>query len=147
MIGHMIWRGIVIVIAFCVAIGVALAALFTLGATWVGDELKAISPGDPLLHHGGAVALGAALFTGTVVPALTALPALAIAIAGEILHLRSWVYYVLGGGAAMIAIPLLAAASLEDGSAALPAGDYMSIFAAAGFAGGFIYWLLAGRRA
>ena len=29
----------------------------------------------------------------------------------------------------------------------LPAGQYMTIFAAAGFVGGFVYWLLAGRNA
>lgn len=147
MIGHMVWRGIVIAIAFCIAIGAALTVLFALGATWVGDELRTVAPDDPLLRHGGAMALGAAVFTSTVIPALTALPALGIAIAGEILHLRSWMYYVLGGGAAMIAIPLLASTSREDGAALLPASEYMTIFAAAGFAGGFIYWLLAGRRA
>ena len=30
---------------------------------------------------------------------------------------------------------------------ALPAHQYMTIFAAAGFVGGFVYWLLAGRNA
>lgn len=147
MIGRLIWRGIVIAAAFCIAIGTGLAVLFALGALWVGDELQAVAPHDPLLHHGGAMAVGAALFTGTVLPALTALPAFAVAIAGELLHLRSWLYYVLGGGGAMTAIPLLAAASLEDNAAALPASEYMTIFATAGFAGGLIYWLLAGRGA
>ena len=66
--------------------------------------------------------------------------------AGEALRIRSWMYYVLAGGAAMAAIPVLASQRGGD-LAALPAGQYMTIFAAAGFAGGLVYWLLAGRNA
>jgi hypothetical protein len=50
----------------------------------------------------------------------------------------------LAGGASLAAIPLLAGAPYEP---SLPASQYMAIFAAAGFAGGFVYWLLAGARA
>jgi hypothetical protein len=83
---------------------------------------------------------------GTVTPALTVLPAAIAAIAGEALRIRSWMYYVLAGGAAMAAIPVLASPRSEQ-LPPLPAGQYMTIFAAAGFVGGFIYWLLAGRNA
>jgi hypothetical protein len=65
---------------------------------------------------------------------------------GEALRIRSWMYYVLAGGAALTAIPLLASPP-TDSLPALPAGQYMTIFAAAGFVGGFVYWLLAGRGA
>jgi len=146
MIERLIWRAIVVVVAFCLATGVALAVLFALGAIWVGDELRTAAPDDPLFRHGGAAAFGVILFTGFVAPALTALPAIFAAVVGEVLRLRSWVYYVLAGGASLAAIPLLAGAS-ADGVLALPAGEYMTIFATAGFAGGFIYWLLAGARA
>ena len=117
--------------------------LFLLGALWVGDELRAAAPDDPLLRHGAASVFGMMLFVGTVTPALTVLPA---AIAGEALRIRSWMYYVLAGGAAMAAIPVLASPRSEQ-LPPLPAGQYMTIFAAAGFVGGFIYWLLAGRNA
>jgi hypothetical protein len=60
--------------------------------------------------------------------------------------LRSWIYYVLAGGASLAAIPLLAGAA-ANGAPSIPASEYMTIFATAGFAGGFIYWLLAGARA
>lgn len=146
MIGRLIWRIIVVVVAFCVAAGTALAVLFALGALWVGDELRAVAPDDPLLQHGGATAFGVVLFTGFVAPALTALPAVFAVVVGEVLRLRSWVYYVLTGGASLAAIPLLAGAA-SNGAPALPASEYMTIFATAGFAGGFIYWLLAGARA
>jgi hypothetical protein len=86
------------------------------------------------------------LFASAVAPALTALPALIAVVAGEVLKMRSWVYYVLAGGASLLAIPLLAGTA-EAGSAAIPAGEYMTIFATAGFSGGFVYWLLAGARA
>jgi hypothetical protein len=146
MIGRVIWRGIIVVVAFCVAAGVALAVLFALGALWVGDELRAAAPNDPLFRHGGAAAFGVVLFTGFVAPALTALPAIFAAIVGEVLRLRSWIYYVLAGGASLAAIPLLAGAA-ANGAPSIPASEYMTIFATAGFAGGFIYWLLAGARA
>ena len=50
---------------------------------------------------------GIVLFAGTVTPALTIFPALAAIIAGEVLRIRSWMYYVLAGGASLVAIPLL----------------------------------------
>jgi hypothetical protein len=145
-IGRTLMRALVVIVAFCVAVGVTLAVLFALGALWVGDELRAAAPDDPLLQHGGATAFGVVLFTGFVAPALTAVPAVFAVIVGEVLRLRSWVYYVLSGGAALAAIPLLAGAS-ADTATALPASEYMTIFATAGFVGGFIYWLLAGARA
>jgi hypothetical protein len=117
-----------------------------LGAWWVGDELRAAAPHDPMLRHGAAPVFGMVLFVGTVTPALTVLPAALAAIIGEALRIRSWMYYVLAGGAAMAAIPILAAPQ-ADHLPAIPAGQYMTIFAAAGFVGGFAYWLLAGRNA
>jgi hypothetical protein len=138
----MLW----VTIALMLAVGAALAVLFALGAMWVGDELRAAAPHDPMLRHGADRIFGVVLFAGTVTPALTILPALAAIVAGEVLKIRSWMYYVLAGGASLVAIPLLASPRAED-IQALPSSPYMSIFAAAGFVGGFIYWLLAGARA
>lgn len=146
MVGSTLLRALWVVVAFCFAALVALAVLFALGALWVGDELRSAAPDDPFLQHGGATAFGVLLFSVFVAPALTALPALFAVVVGEVLRLRSWIYYVLTGGAALAAIPLLAGAS-PNGAPALPASEYMTIFATAGFAGGFIYWLLAGARA
>ena len=139
---HALWAAIV----FAFAVTVALGVLFMLGAAWVGDELRAAAPHDPMLRHGAASVFGMVLFVGTVTPALTVLPAAIAAIAGEALRIRSWMYYVLAGGAAMAAIPILASPR-GDQLPAIPAGQYMTIFAAAGFVGGFVYWLLAGRNA
>ena len=89
---------------------------------------------------------GVILFAGTVAPALNALPGLLAAVAGEVLRIRSWMYYVLAGGASLAVVPILAAPETVDLAKVL-ASPYMTIFAAAGFAGGFVYWLLAGSRA
>jgi len=160
MIAHVIWRGFVVVVSFFVAGTVALAVLFALGSVWMGEELKTLAAEDPQFQafilsdpilqdpavlHSLALAFGAVVFMGTVGPALTALPAFAAAVIGEVLHIRSWMYYVLAGGAALTAIPILAGAAAD--AEALPASQYMTIFATAGFAGGLIYWVLAGRRA
>ena len=142
-----VMRALLVVVAFCVAALVALAVLFALGALWVGDELRAAAPPqDPLFSHGGATVFGIVLFAAIVAPALTALPALLAVVAGEVLRLRTWIYYVLAGGASLAAIPLLAGPP-DEVLSSIPAGEYMTIFATAGFAGGFIYWLLAGARA
>ena len=48
-----------------------LALLIVLGAVWVGDELRAIAPEDPVLQDAAPV-FGMVLFAGTVAHALTA---------------------------------------------------------------------------
>lgn len=146
MILRTVFRMVWVVVAFALAALAALAVLFALGAVWVGDELRAAAPNAPMIRHGGASALGFVLFAGTVTPALTALPALVAVVVGEILRIRSWMFYVLAGGASLAAVPLLVAPTAAD-LPAIATSQYMAIFAAAGFAGGFIYWLLAGARA
>ena len=146
MITRTIFRALWAATVFVFAAALALGLLFALGAVWVGDELRAAAPHDPMLRHGAASVFGMVLFATTVTPALTVLPAAIAAIAGEALRIRSWMYYVLAGGAAMAAIPVLAAPRSGE-LPPLPAGQYMTIFAAAGFVGGFVYWLLAGRNA
>jgi hypothetical protein len=138
-----IFRLLWVTLAFCIAVGIAAAFLVVLGSVWVGDELRSLAPEDPVLHEAAPV-FGLVLFAGTVAHALTALPALLAVIVGEALRIRSWIYYVPAGGGAVAAIPLLAS---PDNVAVLPSGQYMAIFATAGFVGGFVYWLLAGRNA
>jgi hypothetical protein len=144
LISRIIFRAILVVGVLRAALA-ALAVLFGLGAIWAGDELRAAAPNDPLVRDGAPI-FGLVLFAGTVGPALTALPALVAVIAGEVLRIRSWMYYVVAGGLSLAAIPVLAAPEGAELSAIL-ASHAMTIFATAGFAGGFMYWLLAGARA
>lgn len=133
-------RGLAILFAFAVAAVVAVVVLFTLGSAWVGDVLYDYAEGDPLLEDFSGV-MGIVVFASAVGPALSALPGLAAVAVGEVMRLRSWLYYVPAGGGALALIPLLIAPGAPDA----PAADYMTIFASAGFAAGFVYWLLAGR--
>ena len=105
---RVLWAATMFVFAFAVTLGV----LFLLGGLWVGDELRALAPDDPVLAAGSGW-VGAAIFAFTVVPALTIVPALVAVVIGEALHIRSWMYYVLAGGAALLAVPLLAGAPGE----------------------------------
>ncbi len=77
----------------------------------------------------------------------TLLPPLLLVIVGEVARLRSALYYVVGGGAAIAVIPFLARLTvpMPGGMAATPV--LWQVLATAGFAGGFVYWLLAGRNA
>ncbi len=145
MISRVIFRAILVVVAFFVAALASLAVLFGLGAIWAGDELRAAAPHDPLVRDGAPI-FGMMLFAGTVGPALTALPAMIAVVAGEVLRVRSWMYYVLAGGVSLASIPILAAPETAE-LPAVVASHAMTIFATAGFAGGFVYWLLAGARA
>jgi len=142
-IGGALLRGLAVLFGFVLAAFVALGVLFLLGTLWAGEALREAAPGDPMMDI-LAEPFAAVLFIGAVTPALTALPALAAIVLGEVLHIRSFLYYVVAGGLALAAIPLLVGGG-EGG--ALPAADYMTIFASAGFAGGAVYWLIAGRGA
>jgi len=82
----------------------------------------------------------------TVAAAVSLLPALLVVAVGEVARIRSVLYYVLGGGAAMTLLPALARLGSAESSAAMPARVW-TVMATAGFAGGLVYWLVAGRRA
>ena len=127
MVVRTVFRMIWVVTAFLVAAAVALTVLFALGSIWVGDELRAAAPHDPLLEHGAPI-FGMVLFAGTVGPAFTALPALIAAVAGEALKIRSWMYYVLAGGASLAVIPILGAPQSAD-QAQVVASHAMTVFA------------------
>jgi hypothetical protein len=136
-------RWLRVVIAFAISSAVALAVLFGLGIFWLGDEIRAGAEGDEFIRA-TADMFAAFFFTAAVAPALTGLPALIAIIAGEVMRIRSALYYTLAGGAALAVVPILARSAASAGA---PFSAYMSLFAAAGFIGGFAYWALAGAKA
>lgn len=142
-LGRWLW----IAIAFALSAFGAVVALFVMGTLWAGESLREIAEiqGDPLIWEGSDI-FGALIFISSVTPALTAVPGIAAVLVGELFHIRSGLFYTLAGGAAVAAIPLLAG-SPDAGGPSLPPAEYMSLFASAGFAGGFFYWLIAGRKA
>ena len=135
-IGRIIW----VPISFLIAAALAMLVLVTLGLETIThavhnlDEADTISAACDVIWQGTIIASGA-----------TVLPALLVVIAGEVARIRSWLYYMIGGGVALAIIPLLAKIDPGTMTYALPA--LWHVFATAGFAGGLAYWLLAGRNA
>jgi hypothetical protein len=83
---------------------------------------------------------------GALASVVSIVPALLLVVIGEVGRIRSSVYYILGGGAVLAAMPLLARVGTLSVDLS-PLGTIWQIFATAGFAGGFVYWLVAGRKA
>lgn len=83
---------------------------------------------------------------GALIAAVTLLPALIVVIVGEVARIRSWLYYMLGGGLSLGLLPLLAQTQIPDLSSMPPAALWQ-VLATAGFAGGLVYWVIAGRTA
>ncbi|MEL7047637.1 MAG: hypothetical protein AAFO75_01530 [Pseudomonadota bacterium] len=135
-IGRILWLPIACLISGTVAAFV----LITLGQERLvqilsasGEELADFAILARLFSEGIALAAG-----------LTVLPALAFIIIAEVARIRSALYYILGGGIATLAIPVLARYG-QTAEFAGPSPEVWQVFATAGFAGGFVYWLIAGR--
>ncbi len=135
-LGRMIW----IPISFLIAAAAAMFVLVTLGLETLThavhnlDGEETISAAFDVAWQGSLIASGA-----------TIVPALLVIIVGEVARIRSWLYYVIGGGVALAIIPLLVRIDPGTMTYSLPA--LWHVFATAGFAGGFVYWVLAGRNA
>lgn len=90
-----------------------------------------------------------AFFSTSFVGATAFVPAIILITIAETFDIRSIFYYAIGGG-------LIAAISwymsdislqLENTTDLSPIGYGLQLVAAAGIIGGFVYWLLAGRKA
>lgn len=146
MIGRVIGRALSVLFAFLLAVLAGALTLFTLGLNWAAEEAVryAEEPQDEMTHmiHEG---FGMLAFFVTVSPVLTLLPTIAVAVAGELARIRSAFYYITAGGAATAIMPLIA--SYRETTQATYNAEYFAILATAGFAGGLVYWLVAGRNA
>ena len=143
----MVWRTIgrlvLVPLAFLVAGLTAVFVLVTLGLERITVALhgRAAEP-DSLATLVDLLAEGVLLAS-----AVTVVPALVVVIVGEVARIRSLIYYLMGGGAALVAVPLLLA-RLGEAAQGMPATTMLwQVFATAGFAAGFVYWLIAGRTA
>jgi hypothetical protein len=140
--GRAIGRIIMVPLAFILAALTTLFVIFSLGQERIVQAMTGRGPDEATI--GAAFDLfGLALVLFSV---QTLLPALLLVIVGEVARIRSAMYYVIGGGVALALVPLLA--RLGEWSAVLgQAPAVWQVLATAGFAGGFVYWLLAGRNA
>lgn len=137
-----LWRMIVVAASFLIAIMAATFVLITLGA----ERATQVLHGTDVLGSSVAEVVELVGSAARLLTAMTIVPALALIIIGEVARIRASLYYIIGGGAALVAIPLLAQVG-QASSGTLPTLIVWQVFATAGFAGGFVYWLLAGRRA
>lgn len=132
-------RIIVVPLAFVIAAGVSLTVLLSLGYE---RAVHALSGSDvPERIDVVFDMIGRGLL---IASAMTILPAIGVAIVGEVARIRSALFYILGGGASLAVVPLVARFGQAPDSVA---GTLWPIFATAGFAGGLVYWMLAGRKA
>ncbi len=145
----MIWRTIVrlilIPIAFMLALISAMFVLFTLGQERIVQEMAIGGENGDWIDLATGLVTNAELFL-SLASALTIVPTLLLIIIGEVSRIRSSIYYIVGGGAVLAAIPVLARLSAAE-DFILPSTAILQIFATAGFAAGLVYWLIAGRTA
>jgi hypothetical protein len=137
-LGRILW----LPFAFVLAAAVALFVIVTLGQEKIVQAVAGRGPDEVAINAGTDLArLAWALFS-----AQTLLPALVLVIVGEVARIRGAMYYVIGGGAALAIVPLMS--RLNQPLAVLDLSPVVwQVLATAGFAGGFAYWLLAGRNA
>lgn len=133
-------RLIIVPIGFLVAVIVAIVVGVTLGTERITHAMA--GRGDTSIRE------IAGLFQESLVlfSALTIVPAVLVIIVGEVARIRTVYYYVLGGGASLAAVPLIARLG-ELGTTSLPGTAVWQVFATAGFMGGLVYWMIAGRSA
>ena len=156
MIVDLIFRVIVIAISLICAIAATVVALaFTLQGP-IADAGRALSgpttrSGDPIDDLEAAfnglmnfVDIIAAIASGVTLTAALGAAVIAVLLA-ELMRIRTWLYHVPAGGVAMAAALAAGGFDLSLAGVALP-GFAVSLVAA-GFVGGGVYWLLAGRRA
>jgi hypothetical protein len=135
-------RIIMVPLAFILAALTTLFVILSLGQERIVQAMTGRGPDEATIGAAFDL-LGLAV---ALVSVQTLLPALLLIIVGEVGRIRSAMYYVIGGGAALALVPLLA--RLGEPSAVLGlARAVWQVLATAGFAGGFVYWLLAGRNA
>lgn len=138
--GRMIGRLFLVPFGFVLAMLVVLGVLF-----YFGQERMFGTLGGADMDHMFEVLERLMGLLKEVFRAETIMLPIALVIAGEVSGIRNPIYYVGAGGLSVGIIPKLAwfgiANVLGENSELWP------VFASAGFAGGFVYWLIAGRGA
>lgn len=138
---RLIGRLILVPLGFVLGALIAGAVLATLGLERITQAMSGRDTPEAIIEWATLVLKG-----GLMASSFTILPALAVVLIGEIARIRGWLYYVAGGGLAMAAMPL-AAGYVQAQQLSLPSTGVLQVLATAGFAGGYIYWMVAGRNA
>jgi hypothetical protein len=137
-----VWRVIVLPIAFVLAVVATLVVIISLGQERAVQALSARGPESIPIN----AVVDLAALAMRLASIYTLVPALLLVIVGEVARIRSALYYVIGGGIALAIVPLLT--RVNQPMTVLELSPVVwQVLATAGFAGGFVYWLLAGRNA
>ena len=135
-------RVILLPIAFLVAAVAALFVIISLGQERIVQAMTGMRSDEPPID----AAFNLFTLAVQLVSVQTLLPALLLVIIGEVARIRGAFYYIIGGGAALAIVPLLTRIAQPSGILELSPVVWQ-VLATAGFAGGFVYWVLAGRNA
>jgi hypothetical protein len=135
-------RVILLPIAFLVAAVAALFVIISLGQERIVQAMTGMRSDEPQID----AAFNLFTLAVQLVSVQTLLPALLLVIIGEVARIRGAFYYIIGGGAALAIVPLLTRIGQPNGILELSPVVWQ-VLATAGFAGGFVYWVLAGRNA
>ena len=137
-----LWRVIVLPIAFVLAVVATLVVIISLGQERAVQALSARGPESIPIN----AVVDLAALAMRLASIYTLVPALLLVIVGEVARIRSALYYVIGGGIALAIVPMLT--RVNQPMTVLELSPVVwQVLATAGFAGGFVYWLLAGRNA
>lgn len=146
---RLIGRIVVVTLAACIALACSVLVLGTLGLerlTQAAHRYDAHQDDLGAVVQMMRIAYGL-LETLMAFPTAVLVPALSLVIIGEIARIRSALFYLVGGGLVMSILPLLMRYDVDPRPHAPLLAAGWQVFATAGFAGGLVYWLLAGRRA
>ncbi len=122
-----------------------LAAGISLAIGVMAPELVSMSS-DPIEKF---MFFALAFFATSFVGATAFVPAVVLVAIAETFDIRSIFYYAIGGGliAALAWYSTDMSVQLENTTDLSPVPYGLQLVAAAGIIGGFVYWLLAGRKA
>jgi hypothetical protein len=122
-----------------IAVGIALA----IGV--MAPELVT-NDSDPIEKF---IFFSAAFFATSFAGAAAFVPAIVLVAIAETFDLRSIFYYAIGGGliAAVAWYGSDISMEMENSTDIAPIGYGLQLVVAAGIVGGFVYWLMAGRKA
>jgi hypothetical protein len=136
----MLNRIAVIFLAFIIA---SVAAGIAIAVALLGPERSA------LFGHAESGFWVLVFFAASLSGAVIILPLFLLVVVAESFRLRSMLLYAVGGALVMVLGYFMSGFSerLDTTSAHLPIGHEAAIAAAAGVVFGFVYWLLAGRKA
>jgi hypothetical protein len=136
--------GRIIVIIFGLLVAIIVAGI-TLAIGIALPELAAMDS-DPIER---VIFFFAAFFATALVVIFAFLPAALVVAISEVLRMRSFIYYGVGG--ALVALASYygsdISVQLENTTDVPPVANALQLAAAAGILGGLAYWLIAGRNA